>query len=155
MHWELPLPEGTSMAVERTTTTDRTPVARLCGHGPGCHPHLNVNGPVLLSAGLGGADKPSTRCTAPAPLSRKTAVGLNVIRLMVRVALGNEKRRQAVLSLSNGCYVGAQMDVVASVDQAVVDGEQRRRGGTGITRRYPRGQGDCSTCPQPAARLGV
>ena len=55
---------------------------------------------------------------------------LNVTGLMLReLPLGYEKRRQAVLSLSNGAYVSVQMDVVASVDQGLA-----QRGGLGGVR---------------------
>ena len=139
VHWELPLPEGTSMAVE-PYNNDGQDSRKLVyvATALGVIHILNVNGPVcsyLLD--LAELTKPLNTLHSPcSALKKDSGAGLNVTGLMVReLPLGNEKRRQAVLSLSNGCYVSAQMDVVASVDQAVVDGEQGRRGGTGITRR--------------------
>ena len=124
--WELPLPEGSSVAVEpyNNDGQDSRKLVYIATALGGIF-IFNVNGPVCsYQLDLAELTRPTVALRSPrSAYGEESDAMLNVTGLMLReLPLGYEKRRQAVLSLSNGAYVSVQMDVVASVDQACPEG---------------------------------
>ncbi len=117
--WELPLQEGSSVAVEpyNNDGQDSRKLVYVATALGGIH-IFNVNGPVCsYQLDLAQLTKPTVKLPSPRSAfkeEKENDAVLNVTGLMLReLPLGYEKRRHAVLSLSNGCYVSVQMDVVA------------------------------------------